>query len=290
MFLLLIVSGMLLLLANFLLRKKMVEGVKGATRKFRQKRLKLYLYALYLEWKNYAFPGSRIQGMKGLAIALSAFLLATIVNSKWLQFSPLLFLPLVAVVIILSQIKLGRRRQRIYFEECFPEVLATINAAVSSGNSIHQALSRCGDVIEGDMGTLFNQISRRLNYGEDAENVFLEAWRKYPYQEFYFFIVVLVLSLRQGGQIRVLIGRLARLIANNRAMMRKKAAMTSEARASAKIIAAIPILFFIGMKFVLPEDFNFVLFDETGRLILYYVLISEAIGMGIIWYLLRKAT
>ncbi|WPM84884.1 hypothetical protein QNH14_21905 [Apirhabdus apintestini] len=66
--------------------------------------------------------------------------------------------------------------------------------------------------------------------------------------------------------------------------------MTSEAGASAKIVAAIPILFFIGMKYLSPENFNFIMTDGTGRIILYYVIASEVIGIMIINLLVRRAT
>lgn len=43
------------------------------------------------------------------------------------------------------------------------------------------------------------------------------------------------------------------------------------------------------MKYFSPENFDFVVHDPVGRLILYYVIASEAIGMIIIWILLRRA-
>ncbi|HHU7913420.1 TPA: type II secretion system F family protein [Escherichia coli] len=59
---------------------------------------------------------------------------------------------------------------------------------------------------------------------------------------------------------------------------------------SAKIVAAMPLLFFCGMKYFSPENFEFVIHDSLGRIVLYYVIISEAIGMAIIFYLVKKAT
>jgi tight adherence protein B len=100
----------------------------------------------------------------------------------------------------------------------------------------------------------------------------------------------MLVSMQLGGQLRVLIGRLSRIITNSKNMARRKAALTSEARTSAKIVAAIPLLFFCGMKYFSPENFDFIIHDSIGRLILYYVIASELIGMAIIWYLLRKAT
>lgn len=89
---------------------------------------------------------------------------------------------------------------------------------------------------------------------------------------------------------REVIMRLGRVIADSKKMEKKKSAMTSEARMSAMIVASFPVAFFIFMKFMMPENFDFLLNDPGGRMILYYVLGSEVLGMLIIWWLMRKAT
>ncbi|MEB3499651.1 protein dehydratase, partial [Pasteurella multocida] len=65
---------------------------------------------------------------------------------------------------------------------------------------------------------------------------------------------------------------------------------TSEARMSAFIVASFPIAFFLFMQFAMPENFDFLLNDPSGRYVLYYVFGSEAFGMLIIWWLMRKST
>lgn len=81
--------------------------------------------------------------------------------------------------------------------------------------------------------------------------------------------------------------RLNRLMFGARAIEKKKLALTSEARASAKIVAAIPFIFLFMLQYLSPENYEFVMFNPAGRPILYYVLISESIGILIIWLLMR---
>ncbi|KFE93035.1 pilus assembly protein TadB, partial [Vibrio parahaemolyticus] len=59
------------------------------------------------------------------------------------------------------------------------------------------------------------------------------------------------------------------------------------ARASAKIIAALPVIFIMILKVTSPENYNFVMFEEGGKPIFYYVLVSEAIGFFFIYMILR---
>lgn len=246
--------------------------------------------SLYHEWRLYALGDGTVKGAKGAIIAVVMLVAIIFLNANWLEISWDIVTPVILIALFIGQLRIGRTLQRRDFEQRFMEVLSVVNAAVSAGNSIQQALGRCGKNIDGKLGEAFLRIDRRLNLGEEPERVFKDAWRDYRYREFYFFIIVMLVSMEHGGQLRILISRLSRIIINSKSMARRKAAMTSEARTSAKIVAAIPLLFFCGMKFVSPDNFDFVVHDPIGKLILYYVIASEAIGMIIIWILVKKAT
>ncbi len=187
--------------------------------------------------------------------------------------------------------KLGQRRNRIVFNNVFPEVIQILVAASSSGAGLLQGLERCGQELTGQLGTEFRNIHRRLAIGEDPIAVFDESYTRYPYKRiFTFFITIIRTNLSKGGQIKEVISRLGRVIADSSKMEKKKKAMTSEARMSAIIVACFPIGFFIFMKFTMPDNFEFITTDPTGRYVLYYVFGSVAFGMLIIWGLMRKST
>lgn len=248
-----------------------------------------YCKEILNEWQTYALGDNTWQGRQGLIIAAASLVGLIFVNSRWLQFNLSLFIPVVVCSLFCIQIRVGRAMRRKYFEDTFPQLLSVVNAAVSAGNGIQQALQRCGESLDGDMGADFNRVDRRLNLGEDPERVFNDVWERYPYREFYFFVIIMLVSIQRGGQLRVLISRLSRIVNNSKNMARRKKSMTSEARTSAKIVAAIPLLFFICMKYFSPENFDFVVNDPVGRYILYYVIASELLGMLIIWGLLKRA-
>lgn len=284
------VTGMVLLVVNFYRWKKISLTVSQEPVVERQYPPVVWIISLWEEWWSYAVGDGSAGGAKGLIMAGITALVLCFLNINWLDIAWSFFIPAVVIGLFFAQIRIGRSLQRRYFENRFPEILSVINAAVSAGNSIHQALHRCGNSVDGHLGDTFHRIDRRLNLGEEPARVFRDAWEEYRYREFYFFVIVMLVSLERGGQLRVLIGRLSRIIINSKNMARRKAAMTSEARTSAKIVAAIPLLFFCGMKYFSPDNFDFIVHDPTGQLILYYVIASESVGMIIIWILLRRAT
>lgn len=249
-----------------------------------------YLKKLAQEWSRYALGDGSWRGRRGLIVMLLALAGMLYVNVQWLGFDLWLFFPATVAVAIVAQIRIGRLLRYRAFENSFPDVLSVVSAAVSAGSSINQAFHRCGKDVSGELGETFSRIDRRLNIGEDPERVFIDAWRSYPYREFYFFVTVIQVSMQRGGQLRLLINRLSRIINNSKKMARRKKAMTAEARTSAKIVAMMPVLFLFGMKFFNPENFDFIMNDSVGRLILYYVISSEIIGVLIIWFLLKRAT
>lgn len=179
-------------------------------------------------------------------------------------------------------------RQKKAFEEAFPVALNMLTSAVSAGESITHAISYVGEALEGRVAEEFSTMGKRLQLGEAPEEVFRKSCVRFPYPTFYFFVITIQANMERGGQLKDIIQRLNRLMFNIRAIEKKKNALTSEARVSAKIVGAIPFIFLIMMRFLSPENFEFVMEDPNGRLLLYYMLASEALGIAIIWGLMKS--
>ncbi len=200
----------------------------------------------------------------------------------WQLFPPLL------VVAVLSAVKMLQVYERKIFEASFPNALNLLNGAVSSGESLMHAIIYVGDSMDGPVGREFKLMGQRMRMGQPAEEVLTESCRRFPYGPFYFFVITLRANINRGGQLKSIIKQLSRVMFNSQAIDKKKGAMTAEARMSAKIVASIPFFFLLLMKFTSPENFDFIFSNEAGKPILYYVLGSEVVGIGIIWMLMKK--
>ena len=116
----------------------------------------------------------------------------------------------------------------------------------------------------------------------------MESYKRMPFKEYYFFIVVALNNMKAGGQLKEVISRLSTVISNSRIMDRKKLAKTSEVRMSVKILAAIPAFFVIFLKYQSPENFDILVNHSTGQIIFYYAIGSILIGLLIIWSMINK--
>lgn len=199
-----------------------------------------------------------------LYVQVAVFIFGYIIGYRWLQ-----------------------KREEAKFEEAFPDALNVLASAVSSGESIMHAIIYVGKVLDGDVGKEFKIMGDRLQMGETPDDVFRKSCKRFPYASFQFFVITLRANMHRGGQLKDVITRLNRIMFDARAIDKKKFALTAEARASAKIVAAIPFIFIVMMQYITPDNYNFVMFEPEGRPILYYVLSSEVIGIGIVWGLLR---
>lgn len=178
-------------------------------------------------------------------------------------------------------------KRRRDFENTFPDALNILMSAVTAGDSLMQAISYVGDVMDNSIGQEFKLMGDRLKLGESPEVVLKRSCKNYPYPEFLFFTVTLRANITRGGQLKGVLARLIRVLVDARTLEKKKMAMTSEARISAKIVAAIPLIFMVMLNYVNPENVNFVLYDPAGRQVLFYVLGSEFFGLFIVWLLVR---
>ncbi|MBM7038386.1 type II secretion system F family protein [Vibrio ulleungensis] len=237
--------------------------------------------------------GKQLGSMALIKVIVAIVLLAiagNFINQSFLRLSPLLAILVTEILGLGYGLLWLQKREEKHFEETFPDALNMLASAVSAGESIMHAIGYVGTHLEGDVGKEFNVMYERLRIGETPDEVFRKACDRFPYPSFQFFVITLRANISRGGQLKDVINRINRVMFDARAMEKKKIALTSEARMSAKIVGSIPFIFLIFMQYMSPENYEYVMFNEAGRPILYYMLISEFIGMAIIWKLMRGAT
>ncbi|EEW11711.1 type II secretion system F family protein [Vibrio mimicus] len=264
------------------------EGVKGVKAVIDAERFE---ESLHVRIKRVAREFTQLLNPNPALKLLMFFLISAIavyfINDFFLQqtyWKVLLFLqPLLFVVFI---IKL-RAHKTAKFQSNFPDALNILSGALSAGQSIVHAFEYVGKQLDNDVGYEFKFMAERLLIGEDPDEVLARSAASFPYVEYFFFASTIRINLSRGGQLKEVINRINRIMFDARAVDKKKNALTSEARSSAKIIAALPVIFLLILKFTSPENYNFVMFEEGGKPIFYYVVISELIGFFCIWMILR---
>ena len=304
-YLLLVVGGAMLLLLPSLQKKKTISYLKPTKHTVMldhvaatdQQAINLkslteqtFLQKLETSWDNFTkrigkYPLFKIILFEALIYLLVSNLIAYFFRSDNLFFT----FALMVLISFWMCVWLKQREERL-FEEAFPDVLNMLASSVSAGESIMHAIAYVGRSQDNDLGNEFRLMAERMKIGESPDDVFRKACLRFPYPSFYFFIITLRANLDRGGQLKEVMTRINRLMFDARAINKKKFALTSEARMSAKIVAAIPFAFLFLLQYISPENYEFVMFNDRGKPILYYVLVSEFIGIMIVWLLMKRVS
>ncbi|MCG3733111.1 type II secretion system F family protein [Vibrio cincinnatiensis] len=239
-------------------------------------------------WRNFERRLGNKPFFKIAAVLSVLIIFGYELNERFIHSSSLVVIFLTVFIGIINFYFWLEKRERDAFEEMFPDALNILTGAISSGESILRAINFVGENLTGEIGKEFSLIGKRLNFGEDPDDVFRKSCHRFPYPSFYFFIISLRANMQRGGQLKEIMTRLNRMLFNARSVDKKIYTLTAEARMSAKIVAAIPFIFLFMLQYLSPENYEFVMSHPSGRPILFYVIISELIGIGIIWLLMKS--
>lgn len=237
--------------------------------------------------KNVQYKLGSMAHLKILLLMTILGFLALYINNSFVRGNFWLVLIIVELIGLYVGYQKLENRHRTKFDTEFPDALNMLTSAISSGESLMQAIIYVGKTLDGEVGKEFKLMGERLKMGELPEAVFKKACKRFPYPAFYFFVITMRANMKRGGQLKELMVRLNRIMFDARAVEKKKYAMTSEARISAKIVAAIPFVFLFMLQYLSPENYEYVMSDPQGRMILYYLLASELIGIAIVWGLMK---
>lgn len=220
--------------------------------------------------------------LKNIGICLFSIGVGIYVNIKFIDFPTILIVLVSCFLAIMAIYLYLMRKLKADFDENFPEALNLIVGIVSSGSSLSQGLHESGEKISGIVGEVFREISRRLDIGDDTERVLMDSYKKLPFKEYYFFLLVLIVNMQGGGEIKEIMYRLSKMINSSKVLERNRDGKTAELRMTVKILSCLPFGF-MGMLYLISEDnFYFLTKDPTGRFFLYYVIGSVLIGRTII--------
>jgi tight adherence protein B len=170
----------------------------------------------------------------------------------------------------------------------FPDILATIVRSVRVGIPVSEAIRMVAREAPDPSGREFRQLADEMAIGVPLDGALYAMSLRSGLPEYRFFATTVGLQAHTGGTLGEALDTLADVVRRRIAMRARGYALTSEARASAMVLAAMPFL--IGcMMFLLTPDYMTVLFTTTtGHKMLGAAVISLSIGIAAMQGLIRK--
>ena len=156
----------------------------------------------------------------------------------------------------------------------FPDAIELLVRGLRSGLPVSETLSVVASEVPGPVGSEFRAVVERIRIGRTMEESLQETADKLGTPEFQFFVITLAIQRETGGNLAETLSNLADVLRKRAQMKLKIKAMSSESKASAYIVGALPFIVFGLIYWINPTYIDG--FFEEERLIV--------IGMGgMVW-------
>ncbi len=220
--------------------------------------------------------------LASLAVAVGLAALAGFVTGAPLA---LVVLPVLFVGMLIVDAFVRMRGDMIAnrFMTQLPDAIDTIIRGIRSGLPVIECIGTAGAESAPPIGPHFRAISERVQLGEPLEVAIWRVARVINKPEMDFLAVSISIQMETGGSLAEALGNLADLLRKRAQMKLKIKAISSEAKASAMIIGALPFVM-LGLLSVMSPDYVLPLFsDPRGQVMLGAGLASITVGAVVMW-------
>ncbi|MEZ5692950.1 MAG: type II secretion system F family protein [Altererythrobacter sp.] len=151
------------------------------------------------------------------------------------------------------------------FNAKFPDAIELLVRGLRSGLPVTETLAVVAQEVPGPVGIEFKGIVERIKIGRTMEESLQETADRLGIPEFNFFCITLAIQRETGGNLAETLSNLADVLRKRSQMKLKIRAMSSESKASAYIVGALPFIVFGMIWWINPSYIGG--FFEDDRLI-----------------------
>lgn len=190
-----------------------------------------------------------VAGSAGIFLIILLILLL-LKASVLLAIGVALIVAILAPKTILNKLVVRRDKQ---FIARFPDALDLMVRGLRSGFPVSEVIDLVAAEIAGPIGEEFRSIGDKMRIGLTLEGALRQVDDKLKIQEFSFFGVAVGIQRKTGGNLGEALNNLSDVLRKRAQMRLKVSALTSEAKASAYIVGALPFLVAGAVSYVSPD-------------------------------------
>ena len=179
----------------------------------------------------------------------------------------------------------GRRKKRVKkFLQEFPAaidvIVRGIKAGIPLGDCLRNISLEAPEPVRSEFRQIVEMQALGLSLGESVERIV----ERVPTPEASFFAIVINIQAKAGGNLAEALSNLSNVLRDRKKMRGKIKAMSSEAKASASIIGALPFLVAFFVYLTSPAYISLLFTTTTGNI----VLGGCAFWMGLGIFIMKK--
>ena len=181
-------------------------------------------------------------------------------------------------------VNLKRARRFKAFSAEFPNALDVVVRGVKAGLPLVDCMKVIAQEAQEPVCTEFREIIEDQTLGLPMDEAVMRLQDRMPISEARFFAIVIAIQTRTGGSLSEALANLSHVLRERKKMQGKIKAMSSEAKASAGIIGALPLIV-AGLVYLTTPDYILLLFTtDVGN----NALIGSGIWMTMGVLVMRK--
>ncbi|MCH2547662.1 MAG: type II secretion system F family protein [Alphaproteobacteria bacterium] len=199
-----------------------------------------------------------------MAFAITSLLLISVAGFKPILALLLAFVIGFGVPHYVTNMSINRRAKK--FLKLFPDAIDLIVRGLRAGLPVTESIKMVAKEIDAPVNHVFQTMTEKMALGVPLEKTLYETASKYRITEFDFFVTSIVLQRETGGNLSEILNNLSEALRQRLMMRMKIKAMSSEARASMYIIAALPFVVAGGLSVTTPEYLIPLIEDYRGNI------------------------
>ncbi len=182
--------------------------------------------------------------------------------------------PVLALLVPFFTLRRMRKKRHKMFGIQLPEALDLMTRGLRAGHPVPVALMMVGRELPDPIGSEFGLVADEITYGSDMITALSAMYDRVGQEDMPLFITAVSIQSTTGGNLREILDGLSNVIRERGKLRRKIRAISSEGRASAMILTAVPCLL-MGVLLLLTPDYygQAWQYDTT-----YYLL-----GLAVFW-------
>jgi len=154
------------------------------------------------------------------------------------------------------------KKRLAQFTAKFPDAIELMVRGLRSGLPISETMGVVADEIPGPVSIEFRTVTDKMKIGRTMEAALQETADRLATPEFQFFVISLAIQRETGGNLAETLSNLADVLRKRAQMKLKIKAMSSESKASAWIVGALPFIVFALIWFINGEYMQDFFVDE----------------------------
>lgn len=179
------------------------------------------------------------------------------------------------------------RRYRNRFVAILPDAVDLVVRGLRAGLPVAESISTVGREMAQPVGGEFRRVTDSVRFGRPLQDVLWETARRLDIAEFNFFVISLAIQQETGGNLAETLTNLSDILRRRRQLRLKIRALSSEAKAGAYILGALPFLMFGLISAVNPGYASVLMNDPRGVIMLGGGLTSIAVAAAVMVKMIR---